>query len=87
MVAPMPQPGAVRVILTETRLQIIDQAEINDIDGNLGIVAGFQSFPEKFFIRGAGWLRGSFGGCGFYSKRVGVLRVDAVKAALSVNGV
>ena len=68
----MPQPGAVRVIFTATALRpvgkwddfhVIDETEIDDVDGDLGVVTSFERFPNGLFID---WAIGrgfwSFGG-------------------------
>ena len=53
-------------------LHIIHKTQVHDVDWDLGVIAGLQGIPDRFFI---GWTVGSFGqrfGCWFETECVGI---------------
>src|SRR4051812_28544981 len=62
---------------------VIDETEIDDVDGDLGVVTGFERFPNGLFID---WAIGrgfwSFGGSVVETERIRVLGRDTKKSAL-----
>ena len=62
----MPQPGAVKVIFTSAlnwlrrhgrEIAVVDQAEVNDVDGNLRPVARLERLPD-FFLQASPCVSG-----------------------------
>ncbi len=72
-------------------LAIVDEAEVNDVHGNLGVVAGLELVPDAFFIDGGigvpGLGRGLGGDGGFEAESAGILGADAGEAHLGGDGV
>jgi hypothetical protein len=70
-------------------LAIVDEAEVDDVYGDLGVVAGFQLIPDFFFVDGAFGMEGIPGAAGLDvdAEGVGVLRGDACEAHLGGYGV
>src|SRR5215469_8583557 len=78
------RPCAVLVLLY---VAIVDQAEVDDVDGNLRIVAGAHLFPGKTLHVLGVRIRWQLGGlhC-FLADRIGIVAGDAEQVAFEVHG-
>src|SRR3569623_1246113 len=68
----------------------VDEAELDDVDGNLGVVAGGELGPYQFFVDAAVTAeRGGVDGLvvAGLAERIGILAVDANQAAFDITGV
>src|SRR3569623_1142592 len=68
----------------------VDEAELDDIDGNLGVIAGGELGPHQFFVDAAVTAeRGGVDGLvvGGLAERIGIHAVDAHQAAYDITAV
>src|SRR3569623_1405376 len=69
---------------------VVDEAEPDDVDGNLGVVAGGELGPYQFFVDAAVTAaRGGVDGLvvEVLAERIGILAVAAHQAAFGISGV
>ena len=67
---------------------VVDQAEVDDIDGDFRVVTGAEGFPDHFLIHGIpDGSGGGRSGFGLESEGIGVGRTDAEQTALGMHSV
>lgn len=67
-------------------VKIIDETEVDDVDGNLGVVTGFESFPDEFFVGGTFGDGAGGSGRGFEAESVGIRGGEAEQTAVGADG-
>lgn len=69
-------------------VEIVNEAQVNDVDGDFGVVTGFERFPEELFVGGTFDDRpGRRGRGGFKAKGVRVSRIEAEETTVGADSV
>ena len=69
--------------------EVVDEAEVHDVDGDFRIVTGAEGFPDVFLFDGfaGGDLRGRAGVGGTEAEGIGIFGGNPVEGAVGVEGV